>query len=238
MLRPHLGLRTLLTRILVQHVSATFRNNSINNGAEADQSTKQVVLFKPEEPAPAPTKDVTRDIKPSIDFNPDLKGLSIINQGHLTLHYHSYNEASSSPSQSAVVPLKRNLDKSEDEQYSEALASLMDFDLSPKDRSKPLPGSKRRRMEGAEELQTEMVESEAQIPQKKVKQEEEAPAQKGTKKKGLSCQQCGKSFQGKDNKGSKTPCNYHPGMSTTAGHLISHLDRFRCYDYGEYRTDS
>ncbi|KAK7698507.1 hypothetical protein SLS64_012499 [Diaporthe eres] len=203
------------------HVSATFRKKSSNNGTEADHSTKQVVLFKPEESAPGPTKDASRDVKPSVGFNPDLKGLSIINQGHLTLHYHSYNEASSSPSQPAVVPLKRGLDKNEDEQYSEALSSLMDFNLSPQDLSKPVPIPKRQRMEQPEqpeepeepeEPEIEMVDPEAQIPQKKVKQEEEATAKKGIKKTDLLCTKCGNSFQGKDNKCSKTPCHYHPAL--------------------------
>ncbi|KAL2286085.1 hypothetical protein FJTKL_07321 [Diaporthe vaccinii] len=215
------------------HVSATFRRKSRNNGTEADHSTKQVVLFKPEESAPGPTKDASRDVKPSVGFNQDLKGLSIINQGHLTLHYHSYNEASSPSSQPAVVPLKRGLDKSEDEQYSEALSSLMDFDLSPQDLSKSVPISKRPRMEDPEEPEepeepeTEMVDPETQVPQKKVKQEEEAPAQKGRKNKDLVCTKCGNSFQGKDNKGSKTPCHRHPGMSITAGHLNLNLSRLR-----------
>lgn len=221
----------------MQHVSATFRKNSIINGTEADHSKKQVVLFKPQETAIATSNNAPNDTKLSFGGAPELQGLSIINQGQLTLHYHSYNAAPSTAYQSAPESRKHTLEKDENEQYSEALASLMDCDLSPQDRPKPLPSAKRLRFEEPEELETEMVEPEAQISQKMVKQEEEAPAQKESKKKALSCKQCGNSFQGKDNKGSKTPCHYHPGMSTTVVHLISHLNRLRPYHCGKYRAD-
>lgn len=205
-----------------------------------DQSTKQVVLFKPKEPAPTPSNDVSADVKPSVGFTPDLKGLSIINQGHLTLHYHSYNEAPSSTSQPAMAPLKRALDKTEDEQYSEALSSLMEFDLSPQDRPKPLASSKRQRMEEPEDHEDpeiEMVEPEPQPPQKKVKQEEkEEPAQRKGKKRNNKCKRCGNRFNPKANR-LLHPCNYHPGMLTRAGHVISYSSRLKRWDW-KYRTNA
>lgn len=201
----------------MQHVSATFRKNTIDKSAEADQSTKQVVLFKPEQAAPAPTNDVSRNANPSAGLTSELKGLSIINQGHLTLHYHSYNETSSSSSQPAVVPFKQGRDQNEDEQYSEALSSLMNIDLCPQDLPSPLARPKRQRMEKPEEPETEMVEPEAKKPRKKVKQEDEEPARKVSKKKSSSCKNCGGQFNPNQKKDSEQPCRYHPGMSTTAG---------------------
>lgn len=226
----------------MQHVSGTFRKNSINNGAEADKSTKQVVLFKPEESTPAPSNNVSRDVKPSVGFTPDLKGLSIINQGHLTLHYHSYNEAPSSTSQPAMAPLKGALDRSEDEQYSEALSSLMDFDLSPQDIPRTLAKSKRQRMEepeDPEDPEIEMVEPEPKPPQKKVKQEEkEQSARKTGKNKSIiTCKRCGERFNPNQKKRIKQLCNYHPGMWTRADRVISYLSRFRRWD-GKYRTNA
>lgn len=236
MLWPPDGLETLLTRIIMQHVSATFRRNSIDKSAEADQSTKQVVLFKPELAAPAPANDVSRNVEPSAGLTPEIKGLSIINQGHLTLHYHSYNDAPSSTSQTAVVPLKQGRDKNEDEQYSEALSSLMNIDLSPQDLPNPLARPKRQRMEQSEEPEIEMVEPEAQKPRKKIKQEEEEPAQKASKKKGRSCKNCGGPFNPNQNKGSKQPCRYHPGMWTAAGHLTLQL-RIASQNRGKFGTN-
>lgn len=238
MLWPPDGLQTLLTRIIMQHVSATFRKKSIDKSAEADQSTKQVVLFKPEQAAPAPTNDVSRNAEPFAGLTPELKGFSIINQGHLTLHYHSYNEASSSTSQPAVVPLKQGRDKNEDEQYSEALSSLMSIDLSPQDLPNPQARPKRQRMEKPEEPETEMVEPEAKKPRKKVKQEDEEPAQKASKKKSRSCKNCGCQFNPNQNKDSEQPCRYHPGMSTTAGHSTSHWKtRIAPFNFREYSTN-
>lgn len=219
----------------MQHVSATFRKDSISNGAEAENFTKQVVLFKPEESVPAPGNDVHKDVKPSVGLDPDLKGLSIINQGHLTLHYHSYNEGSSSAYQPAIVPLKRTSTRSEDEQYSEALSSLMDIDLSPPSHPDTCHASKRQRIE---EPGIEMVvEPDAQRPQKEVKEEEE-PAQKPTKKKGILCKNCGKPFNRNHNKGSKQPCRYHSGMLTTPAHPVSQLSRSKVQDHSEYNTNS
>lgn len=188
-----------------------------------------MVLFKPEESAPTPGNDVHKDVKPSVGFGSDLKGLSIINQGHLTLHYHSYNEGSSSAYQPATVPLKRTLGKSEDEQYSEAISSLMEIDLSPRSQADPSPTSKRQRIE---EPETEIVEPDAQNLQKKVKQEKYDHVQEPTKKKGVSCQKCGNPFKHNENDGSKQPCRYHPGMLTTADHPVSELSRSKFQDRG------
>lgn len=226
----------------MQHVSATFRKKSLNHGTEDGQDAKQVVLYRPEESGLA-----SRDAMPSAGSSSDLKGLTIVNQGQLTLHYHSYNEVSSPAPQSAT-PRKRALDRVEDEEYSEALASLMEFDLSPQSRPSLTATSKRQRLE---EPCIEMVELEVDKPQKidklemidkpeniekpgkiekpqkidhpekKVKQEEEQPAQDEPKKKESSCKRCGETFDPMQKKKFQLPCNYHPGMSTT-GYLTSH----------------
>ncbi|KAG8162098.1 hypothetical protein KVR01_007863 [Diaporthe batatas] len=195
------------------HVSATFRKNSVNGENEADKS-KQVVLFKPKKTAPALAKNESADVKPSFGATPDVKGLTIVNQGQMTLHYHSYNHAPSPAPQTPAVPRKRSLDKAEDEEYSEALASLMKFDLSPESRRDPTLNPKRQRLEKPD---IEMLEPEAPKAQDPVKQEKEQPVQKDKKKKKrnqkkLPCKKCGKSYKGPENKGSKTPCRSHPGV--------------------------
>lgn len=252
MLRPSCGVYAQLTCVLMQHVSATFRKGSTNNDAEPDQSTKQVVLFKPEETEPTPTKNGSKDTKVSLGGGPELTGLSIINQGQLTLHYHSYNAAPPSVPQQATVPLKRALDQNEDEQYSEALSSLMDFDLSPQGRPKPLATSKRKRVEEPEnpehpehlepeqpeQPEIEVAEPEHQNSRKKIKQEEEETVQNNAKKKKTECKNCGKSFKNKSNWRSKMPCQYHPGMSTTAGPLISQLSTSGRQDRRKHLSDS
>lgn len=230
MLRPHFELRTLLTRGLVQHVSATFRNNSINNRTEADQSKKQVVLFKPQETAAAASNNVSNDPKISVDGPPELKGLSIVNQGQLTLHYHSYNAAPSPAYQPTVEPRKRALEKDEDEEYSEALASLMDCNLSAPNRPASLGTSKRQRLE---EPEAEMIECEAEMPESEVEiseagaqeQQDDAEQQsqvkqekdhdqpmKRMKKNMRLCKKCGNAFNPNKNIGRKKRCRFHPGM--------------------------
>lgn len=209
----------------MQHVSATFRKNSINNRVEAELSKKEVVLFEPEKNAPAATTNASHNAKPPIDGPPELKGLSIINQGHLTLHYHSYNEVSSLAPQPATAGRKRALEKSEDEEYSEALHSLMDINLSHRNLADPPGTSKRQRLE---EPEPEVVEPEAQVEQEQAKQDEE-PAQE-KKKKGLWCELCGNKFNGYENKGSKQPCKFHPGMSTTDDHFTPHVNGCRRED--------
>lgn len=215
----------MLTCVALQHVSATFRKNSINRENEADKS-KQVVLFKPGETAPAPIQNESPDVKPSLGVTPDVKGLTIVNQGQMTLHYHSYNHASSPGPQTSAVPRKRALDRADDEEYSEALASLMEFDLSPEIRRNPSPDSKRQRLE---EPDIEMLEPEVSKPQNPVKQEDEEPVQKSKKKNNLPCKKCGKTWKGNENKGSKMPCSSHPGMSNTAGNLNLRLSNTKLY---------
>lgn len=182
---------------------------------------------------------------PPAGLSSDLKGLTIVNQGQLTLHYHSYNEISSAASQSTTVSRKRTLDRVDDEEYSEALASLMEFDLSPQSRPSLTTTTKRPRLEEPcikmVELEVdkpqkidklemidkpEMIEKPQKIdnPEKKVKQEERQPAQDEPKKKGSLCKNCGNAFDDIQNEVSRRPCKYHPGMSTT-GSSTSHLSK-------------
>lgn len=166
---------------------------------------KQVTLLKSEEraeeTAPAAINDMHTDTKSSVGGLPEAKGLTIINQGQMTLHYHSYHEASSLAQQSATVPRKRALERSEDEEYSEALASLMDFNLSATNNPTSLVTPKRLRLEGPE----------PQEHQEKLKEAEDQPGQIQISKKHKLCKNCGKFFYPSQNNGSKTPCNYHPG---------------------------
>lgn len=249
MQRPSFGMYTQLTRVLLQHVSATFRKGSTNNDAEPDQSAKQIVLFKPEETAPAPTKNASKDTKLSLGGGPELTGLSIINQGQLTLHYHSYNAAPPSVPQQATMPLKRALDQTEDEQYSEALSSLVDFNLSPQLRPNPRASSKRPRVEEPEqpeqpeqpdepdEPEIEPVEAEPHHSPRSIKQEEEESARQ-SKRRNKKCRNCGAAFRNRQNKGSKEPCIYHPGMLTTASPLILHLSKSRRRKWKKHLADS
>lgn len=235
-------------RMTLQHVSATFRKKSINQGSEADHTAKQVVLYRPEESGPA-----SRGTMPSAGFSSDLKGLTIVNQGQLTLHYHSYNEVSSAAPQSATPSRKRTLDRVDDEEYSEALASLMDFDLSPQSRSHHTATPKRQRL--AESI-IEMVKLQVDKPQKtgklgkteklekidqlekidelqgidkpqKVKHEDSQPAQEQPKETDSLCKRCGNAFNSAENRASsKALCNYHPGTSK-AGSLTSYFNQVR-----------
>lgn len=76
--------------------------------------------------------------------------------------------------------------------------------------------------EDREDPEIEMAEPELQPPQKKVKQEKKEPARKSPRKKGKWCKKCGNVFNPNQTEGSKQPCHYHPGMSTTFGHSILH----------------
>lgn len=233
----HFGLRLLLTRVMVQPASAIFRKSSIGNGAEADQSAKQLVLFKPEEAAPVAANNSYNGTKPSVSGPPELQGLSIINQGQLTLHYHSYNSAPSPGSHLSTESRKHFLEKDEDEDYSEALASLMDCNLSAPDHSAAMGASKRRRVgepeaemsrnkAGSEiarstmkdtEVQAEFTETEAQEQldevkqQGQVKQEDDQPMQQKTEDV-RQCKKCGNMFDPLKNSGRKKLCRLHPGM--------------------------
>lgn len=218
----------MLTRVLVQHVSATLRKSSINNGTEADQSKKQVVLFTPQENAAATTNNKPNDPRLSVGGPTELSGLSIINQGQLTLHYHSYGPAQSSSYQSATESRKHALEKEEDEEYSEALASLMDCNLSAPNRPKTFGTSKRRRMEksgavtphaepataegvaGLTQAEAEEQQDEAE-QQSQVKQGGNQPLIQKTNNTKL-CKKCGNIFNPEKNKGPKKRCGYHPGM--------------------------
>ena len=211
-------------RVLLQHVSATFQKKTTNHETEGDKTTKQVVLYKPEESGPASIHDGSKGTTPSVGLPPDPKGLTIVNQGQLTLHYHSYNEVSSPAPQSVAVSRKRPLDRAEDGEYSEALASLMEFDLSPESRRNPPPSSKRQRLEDPD---IELEEPEVEKPQNGHKQEKVQPVEKKPKKKGNICTQCGKGFNPKQNKGSKQPCTYHPGTSIIGDQLTPHSSKFR-----------
>lgn len=231
---PLFKVEEVLTSLVSQHVCATFRKGSVTRENETDQS-KQVVLFKREETAPAPIKNDSTDTKPSLGVNPDLKGLTIVNQGQMTLHYHSYNHASSPAPQTDVVPRKRALDKAEDEDYSEALASLMEFDLSPESRRNLPPASKRHRLE---EPDIEMLEPEVPKPQNPVEAEEDKAVQKNKKKNKPSCKKCGKTYTKNQNKGSNTPCNSHPGMSNTVGHFDIQLSEIKLHCGIKHDADS
>lgn len=221
-------LRLVLTRIMVQPVSAIFRKSSIGNDAEANQSANQLVLFKPEESAHIAANNSSNGSKPSVSGPPELQGLSIINQGQLTLHYHSYGTAQSSSYQPVTESRKRGLEKEDDEQYSEALASLMDFDLSAPKGSKIRVASKRRRLEkpgsgmvqaedATADAEAELIEAEAQEQQggaekqTKVKQEEDQHMKKKKNKTKL-CKKCGKMFNPDRNNGPINRCCFHPGM--------------------------
>lgn len=226
----YFGLRLLLTRITVQPVSAIFRKSPIGNGAEADQSAKQLVLFKPEEAAPVAANNSSEGTKLSVSGPPELQGLSIINQGQLTLHYHSYSAAQSSSYQPVTESRKRGLEKGDDEQYSEALASLMDCSLSAPNRSKIRVASKRRRLEqpgsgmvqaedATADADAELIEAEAQEQQDEaeqqtqVKQEEDQPMKKKNKKRNTKlCKKCGNMFNPDRNNGPRNRCCFHPGM--------------------------
>jgi hypothetical protein len=211
----------MLTHGILQHVSAIFHRNATGRDKKTDHS-KQMVLFDPDKSAFSPANDASTDIKPSLDGSSGLQGLSIINQGHLTLHYHSYNDASSSVPQRSTGRSKRALDRAEDEEYSEALASLMDFNLPPESRRNPPPSPKRPRLE---EPDIEMMEHKVQEPQKRFKQEdEEEPVKHKTQKNNFICRNCGESYNPRQNKG--YPCNYHPGMSSTTGRLVLQLSIF------------
>ncbi|POS68985.1 hypothetical protein DHEL01_v212619 [Diaporthe helianthi] len=189
------------------HVSATFRKNSINLKKETDQS-KQVVLFTPEETTPEPSKNESTGVNPSLGFNQDLKGLTIVNKGQITLHYHSYNDTSSPTPQTAATSRKRALDRADDEEYSEALASLMEFDVSPQSRRNPPPNSKRQRLE---EPDIEMEEPEFPKLEDPEKQPVEGTVEKNKQKQDLACKKCGEFYKGTENKGSSMPCCSHPG---------------------------
>ena len=215
-------------------MSATFLKTSLNMGSEADQSKDKVILFKPEVTAPAATNSPSKDPKPSVGGPIELKGLSIINQGHLTLHYHTYNDASSPAPQPAIADRKHALERSEEEEYSEALSSLLDFNLSPAIRPDPPVDSKRQRLE---EPEIEVVEPEAQQEEEQVKQEGEQPVHKKKNKNGMLCKKCGNTCKHTQNKDSKQPCNFHPGMSTTPHHVTPDMHGFRPEVLGNCNTD-
>lgn len=124
---------------------------------------------------------------------------------------------------------KHALEKDEDEEYSEALASLMDCDLSAPNRSAGPGTSKRQRLEEPEaemaEAEAEMTEAEAETPESEVKIAEAGEKRsqvtqddghnqpmKQKKKYSRLCKNCGSTFNLKRNNGPKKRCRSHPGM--------------------------
>lgn len=219
-------------------------NPPIDDEAGPGMSPLQAASLEDERTGPAETTDQTCDIDPSLDNLPGMKVLSITNNGSLTLHYHSYPANPSSPSSpsslsgSAIVSRKRALQETEDEQHSEALASLTDCDNLTTSVPNAEPPAKRPKTEQStsnmvngntiqpdlemlEQADDQDVRPEAQsLPDGKAKKKADGKntannvGKKTGKKAGLvkKCTRCGMDYKKNANRGSKTPCCYHPGM--------------------------
>ncbi|KAK2608085.1 hypothetical protein N8I77_006719 [Diaporthe amygdali] len=200
------------------HVSATFRSGAVNGNEQVDQSPKHAAQRKEKQTAPAETNDLPSDTDPVVRSLLDMKGLPIINHGNLTLHYHSYAENSFRQSQPDIVPCKRTLEKTEDEQYSEALASLTDCndpvqqDLSLETSAKRLKTMKPQvETVGNRAIKVEPESVEQCEDQDEVANDPCVTEQKKRTKRARTCARCGEHYEKADNEGFNMPCCYHPG---------------------------
>ncbi|KAG6360951.1 hypothetical protein INS49_012019 [Diaporthe citri] len=228
------------------HVSATFHQNSLDSAANNKSTPPRTSLPRAGETAPAEATGESNDIKASTSGPLDLKGLTIVNHGNLTLHYHSYMETSHDTPQSAILPRKRTFAETEDQQYSEALASLTDFNNSIPHAS-PLESLgkllKTKEPETGREkgeitrVEPEALEQSEQHDEKCKEQEEQNDEQVQNRKEDQDavlnddpmiekknrprrCARCGERYEKADNEGLNLPCCYHPVRSASFEALL------------------
>ncbi|KAL1850718.1 hypothetical protein Daus18300_012796 [Diaporthe australafricana] len=188
-------------------------------------SLPQAAWLEDETTGPVKTTDQTRETDPSLDNLPGLKGLSITNNGSLTLHYHSYPASPSSPSGSAIVSRKRALQETEDEQHSEALASLTDCDHLTTSSPNAESSAKRLKTEKstANKVNGNTVKPDFETLQRADGKAKEKAGGKNTAKNVKEetgkkakpvkkCTRCGTDYTKSANRYGRTPCCYHPGM--------------------------